>query len=136
MAAKAIVDASIIVKWFIEEDYTKQALEIRDKFANGDLQILAPSLLNFEVLNALRYSGLFNKKELKELAGAIGKYGFKLQNLIGDYAELTADIANGRDLSIYDASYIALAEFYDIVLYSFDKKIIENCKLAVLASLQ
>jgi predicted nucleic acid-binding protein len=131
MAASAVVDASIIVKWFIEEEYTKQALKLRDKFANGNLLILAPSLLNFEVLNALRYSGLFNKKELKELSVAIGKYGFELHNLIGNYSELTAEIANDKDISIYDASYVALAELYDIILYSVDNKILESCKLAV-----
>ncbi|UCH88665.1 MAG: type II toxin-antitoxin system VapC family toxin [Thermoplasmata archaeon] len=131
MAAKAVVDASIIVKWFIEEEYTKQALKLRDELANGNLLLIAPSLLNFEVLNALRYCGLFNKKELKELAVAIGKYGFELHNLIGNYAELTANIANTRKLSIYDASYTALAELYDIDLYSVDNKIIEKCKLAV-----
>ncbi len=131
MAAKAVVDASIIVKWFIEEKYSKQALKLRDKFANGNLQILGPSLLNFEVLNALRYSQLFNKTELKELAVAIGKYGFELYNLIGNYAELTAEIAHTRDLSIYDASYIALAELNNIDLYSVDNKIMENCELSV-----
>lgn len=131
MAASAVVDASIVVKWFIEEEYTKQALKLRDEFANRNLLLIVPSLLNFEVLNALRYSGLFNKKELKELAVAIGKYGFELHNLIGNYAELTADIANALDLSVYDASYIALAELFNIVLYSADNKIIENCKLAV-----
>ncbi len=131
MAASAVVDASIVVKWFIEEEYTKQALKLRDEFANRNLLLIVPSLLNFEVLNALRYSGLFNKKELKELAVAIGKYGFELHNLIGNYGELTAEIANALDLSVYDASYIALAELFNIVLYSADNKIIENCKLAV-----
>jgi len=131
MATKAVVDASIIVKWFIEEEYSKQALKLRDKFANGNLQILGPSLLNFEVLNALKYSGLYNKTELKELAVAIGKYGFELYNLIGNYAELTTEIADARDLSIYDASYIALAELNNIDLYSLDNRIMENCELAV-----
>jgi predicted nucleic acid-binding protein len=131
MAEKAVVDASVVVKWFIEEEFTKKALGLRDRFANGYVKLIAPSLLNFEVLNALRYSRLFNKKELKELAVAVGKYGFELHNLIDKYGELTAEIANSRELSIYDASYAALAELNGIVLYTVDDKIKENCKLAV-----
>jgi predicted nucleic acid-binding protein len=131
MAASAVVDASVVVKWFIEEEFTKQALALRDKFANGYVQLMAPSLLNFEVLNALRYSGLFNKNELKELAVAIGRYGFELHNLEDDFSELTIEIANDRELSIYDASYAALAELHGVSLYTVDQKIIENCKLAV-----
>lgn len=131
MAEKAVVDASVVVKWFIEEEFTKQALALRDRFANGYVKLIAPSLLNFEVINSLRYSGLFNRKELKELAFAVGKYGFELYHLTDKYSELTAEIANVRDLSIYDASYTALAELNGVVLYTVDDKIKENCKLAV-----
>ena len=131
MAAKAVVDASVVVKWFIEEEYTTQALKLRDMFANGKIILIGPSLLNFEILNALKYSRIYNKNELKELAVAIGKYGFELHELIGNYSELTAEIAEARDLSIYDASYIALAELNDIDLFSADNKILENCNLSI-----
>lgn len=131
MARKAVVDASVVVKWFIKEEDTKQALALRDRFVEGSLKLIAPSLLHFEVLNAIRYSGVFNKKELKELAIAIGGYGFELHNLLEKFSEFTAEIALVRNLSIYDASYIALAEISKISLYTVDQKIVDNCKLAI-----
>ncbi|MEW6069783.1 MAG: type II toxin-antitoxin system VapC family toxin [Candidatus Thermoplasmatota archaeon] len=131
MARKAVVDASIVAKWFLEEEYTHQALKVRDDFATGALNFIAPSLLLFEVLNALKLSSVFKKKELSQIARALGNYGFELINLTGDFAERTASIAEERNITIYDASYIALAELHKINLYSADWKVVKNCKLAV-----
>ncbi|VUT23819.1 MAG: hypothetical protein MASP_00188 [Candidatus Methanolliviera sp. GoM_asphalt] len=44
---KIVTDANVIAKWYI----------------NGEIEILAPELLPFEALNALRYADLFHISE-------------------------------------------------------------------------
>lgn len=63
-----VVDTSVVVKWFVEEEYSREARLLRDAYANGLIDIVAPSLLPYEVLNALKYSGAFGEEELKEIA--------------------------------------------------------------------
>ena len=106
---KVVVDASVVVKWFIEEKHSDKALELRDRYINLEIELLAPELLPYEVLNALRYSKLFTSQEMKNIAQAINLYGFKLYPLIGELAELTIEVAYANNLTIYDASYLALA---------------------------
>lgn len=61
---KLIVDANIIVKWFIQEINSNKALLIRDKFLDREVELIIPHFIFYEVLNALKYSGLFTREEI------------------------------------------------------------------------
>ncbi|MBS7288228.1 MAG: hypothetical protein KIH01_05670 [Candidatus Freyarchaeota archaeon] len=41
---KLVSDASVIVKWFIEEEHTGEALRLRDMHVNGEILLAAPLL--------------------------------------------------------------------------------------------
>ena len=45
----------------MEEEGSDEAIKIRDEYINGDIKLIAPELINFEVLNALHYKGLFSE---------------------------------------------------------------------------
>ena len=49
-----VLDASVAVKWFNPEPLRDKALEIRESFVEGKIQLEAPSLLPYELGNALR----------------------------------------------------------------------------------
>jgi len=121
---KIVVDASVVVKWFVEEKYSKEALIIRDSFIEGLVDIVAPSLLYFEVLNALKYSGAFGEDELKKVARILEDYQFTIYELEGAYAEKAVEIAMRKGITIYDASYIALALIEEADLYAADEKLL------------
>jgi len=123
---KVVSDASVIVKWFIEEEYSDKALKLRDMHVNGEIVIVAPELLPFEVLNVLKYSNLFGKEELKNAALSLSSYGIELYSLKGMLAEKTVEIAVENDITIYDASYIALADTLNMKLYTADQKLIKK----------
>ncbi len=65
---RIVADASVIVKWFVDEVHSEKARELRDEYINGSVEILAPELMPYEVLNALKYTGLFNLNELVMVA--------------------------------------------------------------------
>lgn len=123
-----VVDASVIVKWFVDETQSQQALALRDKHVSREIQIIAPEILPFEVLNALYYKKLFSEEELKEISKAIEAYSFRLFPLIGNYTQITVEVACRNDITLYDASYIALAMFKNTYLYTVDLKLIRKLK--------
>lgn len=65
---RSVVDASVVVKWFVEEEYSRESKLLRDAYAAGLVDLSAPTILPYEVVNALKYSGAFNEEELKEVA--------------------------------------------------------------------
>ncbi len=51
---RAVVDASVILKWYLlDEAHGTQALALLQQCTAGELEILAPSLLTYELMNGL-----------------------------------------------------------------------------------
>jgi len=73
-----VLDASVILKWFVDEEDSVQALRIRDEFYNGNREIIVPDLLLFEVSNALRYNPSFTVEEIKEAMRTIFDVGIEI----------------------------------------------------------
>jgi len=127
-AVEVVVDASVIVKWFVEEEGSDKSLKLRDQYIEGRIRIIAPELMVFEALNALYYKKLFSEDELKKISEALEAYSFTLYPLRGGYADKTVEIAFKNDVTIYDASYIALAVIRDARMYTADRKLIRGLK--------
>jgi predicted nucleic acid-binding protein len=124
----AVVDASVVVKWFVEEENSDKAVTIRDKYIEGELKLIAPEIINFEVLNALYYKKLFSESEIKEVSEALDAYFLDLYPLRGRYAEKTIEVAFKNNITIYDASYISLAIMKNSYMYTADGKLVERLK--------
>jgi len=123
---KIVLDASIIVKWFLKELYSEEAIRVRNDYVQRKVSIAVPSLLIYEVLNALRYSGVYSEEELKEICSALNKYGFETYDLEEYLKDKTIAIAYRYNVTIYDASYIALAMKLKTVLYTADNELLEK----------
>ena len=119
----AVVDASVVVKWFVEEEYTDAALAVRDAYVDGAIELAAPSLLPYEVVNALRYSGEFDETELTKVSTALTKYDIDLV----PYRRIDGivETALETDASVYDAAYVTLAETRTEPLYTTDERLLE-----------
>ena len=126
---KVVADASVIVKWYVDEIYSKNARKLRDEFINGSVEIMSTELMPYEVLNALKYAKLFKKDELIMVSKSLTLYGFRLYPLTGKLAERTVEIAMEKDITIYDASYVALAKEQKAKLYTADEKLIRKVNL-------
>lgn len=128
MAGEAVVvaDASVVVKWFVEEEHTDAALRLRDDYVDRTVDIASPSLLPYEVLNALRYSPGFGERQLKEIVEALDKYCLWLAPLEGDLAYACVENSMRHGISVYDSAYISLGQIREIPVYTADRRLMNR----------
>jgi len=50
----SVLDASVVLKWFVNEEDSDKAVRLRKQYYLGEREIVVPDLLLFEVSNALR----------------------------------------------------------------------------------
>ncbi len=122
---KKIVDASVGVKWFSEEEKTREAEILLRQHIAGEIQIVVPDLFFYEVMNALRYKKSSNER-LKEVKESLFKFQFSVESVSNEMLENAIVFALEFDLSIYDAIYIALAKLVNGMLITEDKKILSS----------
>lgn len=118
-----VPDASVLVKWFVPERNHEPARDLRDDYLEGHHDLVAPALLPFEVVNALRYSRFPDEERLTVAAEALVEYDIELRPFGRSGA--VAEIAVELDITIYDASYLALAAAMDSPAYTADERLLE-----------
>ena len=121
-----IVDANVVVKWFIDEIETIKAKILRDKFIEGEIELLVPSLFYFEVLNALKYSKLFTQDELSDAGESLDNYGFIAVPIKKDIRKQMIKVAVEYEISIFNASYLGITIVKEGILCTADEKIIKK----------
>lgn len=117
-----VPDASVVVKWYIPERHHERARDLRDDYLDGSHELFAPALLPFEAVNALRYSGYFPAERLEAAADSLAAYGIELRPFAGSGA--VAAVAETLDVTVYDASYVALAEELEGRTYTADETLL------------
>ena len=105
-----VLDASVVLKWFVDEEDSDQALRLREEFYTGEREIVIPDLLLFEVANALRYNPSFTAEEIKEAVKTL--FDIEIEIITPTYSLLAKaiELAESLDVTCYDAAYLALAE--------------------------
>jgi len=120
------VDASVIVKWYVLENERAQALQLRDDYLDGKVKLVSPAIMPFEVLNVIRHAQRGMKSTtLASIASSIQLYGIALYGFEDGYTKILAETSVDNDITIYDACYVALANYLDSVLYTADKRLID-----------
>ena len=119
-----VIDSSVVAKWFLTERDSGEAISVRDAFATGRLRLTVPTLLFYEVANALRFSGLYEKGDLVLAARSLSRYKFGIRRPHGKLLELAVALSVREDVTMYDASYVALAERIGTKVITEDKELL------------
>ena len=121
---QAVIDASVVLKWYLaDEQHGEKALGLLNKYISNELHILAPSLLEYEVINALVIARKRGRIEEETLLSAIDGFlglGIELKNL-AMFSTRVLHYCKVYNRSAYDASYLALAEEDGIPLITSDR---------------
>ncbi len=118
-----VLDSSVIVKWFSQEEYTDKALIIREKFLKGNPSIIVPDIQIYEIANALRYNKTFQKTEVKNAVKSLIDIGLPIFVPTKDIIEEAVEVSFEFDISFYDAYFVALARRLNLPMVTADEKL-------------
>ena len=122
---RTVIDASVVLKWYLDDEkYGEKALGLLNRYISDELGILAPSLLEYEVINGLIIARKRGRIEEETVFNAIDGFlglGIELKDL-SVFSVRVLRYCDVYNLSAYDASYLALAEEEGIPLITSDRR--------------
>jgi predicted nucleic acid-binding protein len=111
MNAAIVVDASVVIKWVLNEPGREHAAALLDEYEGGRIDLIAPRLLMTEVASALS-----KRCRRKELSPKGAEQAFRLIEarrplLTDEPGELRFALSFSleRQVSVFDALYVGLA---------------------------
>jgi predicted nucleic acid-binding protein len=128
---RIVIDASVVLKWYlVDEEYSEKALSLLGQYVSNELEILAPSLLEFEVINGLIIAKKRGRiQEDKILLAADGFFSLELSlRDLSLYYQKVIHYSKACNRSAYDASYLGLADEEKIPLITADKGLFNTVK--------
>lgn len=128
---RLVVDASVILKWYLaDEVHGEKALALLKQHAIGELEILAPTLLTYELMNGLVIAG--RRARIDENAVSLSLKGFLNLGIqfydLNYFADKVFLYARLYGRSVYDSSYLALAELERVDFITADERLFNSVK--------
>ncbi|MED5550794.1 MAG: type II toxin-antitoxin system VapC family toxin [Pseudomonadota bacterium] len=116
----AIVDASVAVKWFVEDVLSEQAVATINRY-----DFFAPSLILVETANGLWKYARRGDMVIEDCREAIGRLpGFVRTTPDEDLVEEAMALSVTFDHPAYDCLYLVLASRLSLPLLSADKRLL------------
>lgn len=127
----AVVDVSVAAKWILpsaEEPYSKNALELLDRYRMKEIQVLVPDLFWAEIGNVL-----WKATRTQRISVADAQVG--LQKLVNSnfltvpslsVLNRAFEIATSFGRSFYDCLYVALAESATTYVITADERLVNT----------
>ncbi|MFY9556508.1 MAG: type II toxin-antitoxin system VapC family toxin [Blastocatellia bacterium] len=109
--ANLVVDASVVIKWFVTEPLSVEARRILDDYQAGILSLVAPDLINAEVGNIVWKKQTFQGLGADDAKAVIDGFR-KLDIAFTPSAQLLGDAYNlaiTHRRTVYDSLYLALS---------------------------
>ena len=120
---RTVIDASVVLKWYLDdEEYGQKALSLLAKYVSEELDIIAPSLLEYEVINGLLIAQKRGRIKEENILTAIGGF-VNLEITIMNVSHLYQKVLHYckvYNCSAYDASYLTVAENEGAVMITSD----------------
>jgi predicted nucleic acid-binding protein len=127
-----VVDASVVVKWFLPEEHTELAATL----LNEHIALYAPDLLFLEV-GSVVWQRARKGSVREEDARAVldGLVGLDL-NVTHSWqiAQSALSLALSTNQTIYDCTYLAVAVERNVPLVTADRKLVQGLQGTALAS--
>lgn len=125
---KVVLDASVITKWYTKEKGSEAALRYRDMHVEGKLSIVEPGLFIYEVMNALNYNPNFNESDVEKAILSLLDLHIETVFPSEEMIKRTINIARMHSTSVYDSTYLALANLLKVQMITADCRFWEKAK--------
>lgn len=133
-----IIDSSVVAKWYLLDEPSESASRIKLDFLAGTTLLAAPLLIYYEVNNIIRSASLsfrISQSQAKKAYGAFLELNFTTyhsKQLLEEALQTALEI----NISSYDATYIALAEYLNVPFYTSDEKLVEKAGSKLVKNLE
>jgi predicted nucleic acid-binding protein len=127
MDAHVVADTSVIIKWFRQgEILAEQALALRADYLDGNIQISIPTLLAYELANVLRYKDDLTTAQVEEAVQSLFDMGLDWTSPTAAVMRRATVIARESDATVYDATFVALAESLGALFVTADERLVRR----------
>lgn len=124
--AELVVDASLALKWLMEEPYSAETTELLEKWRRHGQRLIAPALFLYEVTNAIA-----KRMQRRQLTLEQGKEGLEffleagpiVMQLGGLHVRALELMERFRMPAAYDAHYLALAQWRRCECWTADERL-------------
>ena len=118
-----VLDASVLLKWFIEEQGSQAALELKRRYLDGELIIVIPDLALYEIPNVLRFKRRIPESEVKAVMHAFWMLSLEIVAPTLSLLNEAIHLSFMTGLSLYDCTYAASAKELKATLITADKEL-------------
>lgn len=120
MTKTAVVDASFVLSYLFPDEPQEEVDMLFEQFTRGDITLIAPHLLPFEITNGIRSA--IKRKRVTQVKARLLLENFAQLRLHYVAVDETAMLrcALRYKLSAYDAAYLTLAHEKHVPLYTMD----------------
>lgn len=126
------VDASFLLKLFLPEDKSDRAEELWKAWVGDHVEILAPTLVTFEVSSVIRnkvFRDILSEREGGEIISLVRQLEISLI-YVDEFLDIAWEIGTILNApTLYDCFYLALAKFLRIPLWTADKKLFQSVQM-------
>lgn len=122
----ALLDTSVVVKWFIPEEDSEKAANLRLDHGRAELLLHAPDILLMELANALRYSPLMSAEEIPGVLSLFSGLEITIVPFSQDVLISSVALSLEHDLAVYDAYFLALAQALEMPLITADWRMLSR----------
>ncbi len=131
-AKRLVLDACVALKWTLrDETEIAEADALLQDLLSGKIILLTPTLFDYEVTNTLKIAVMRARLTEADAITALQQYkNFNIQRYdFFPLQSLTFQLANQHKRSVYDATYLALAQSQGIDLITGDKRLFNAVNL-------
>ncbi len=126
-----LIDASVATRFLMTEDQDEGAKSVLRTFTEGNIDLTAPPLINYEVGNALRTAVSRQIIKLNEVSEVYERYlrlRLDRQHLSDEELGASLEFSARKGISLYDGLYIWGSKVSGLTLLTCDDKQIEAAK--------
>lgn len=116
-----VLDASVAAKWFNLEELSEKAVEFKESFVKGELELAAPIHIVYEVGNSIWKNPQLADRDACDAITSLTRLGLEFLEPTMKRSARAMEIARTKSTTFYDAAYLQAAEELNRALLTADQ---------------